>query len=199
MRTTSWGTAVCSSSHSTGRPKRCTASTAFVLGVTASATPRDVEVEGVRVDVDEDGAGAAQLDDVGRRRERVGGNDHLVAGADSERQHRQVQRSRARGDDDRVRGAAGLGEPLLELGHLRAHRQHPGRDDLGERGDLGLTDVRRGEADAVAHDVAHVPTGRCSRYQSIVRSSPSSSSTAASNPSSSRALPMFGIRSSTST
>ena len=82
---------------------------------------------------------------------------------------------------------------------LRAHRQHPGRDDLGERGDLGLADVGRGEADAVGHDVAHDPTGRCSRYQSIVRSSPSSSSTAASNPSSSRALPMFGIRSSTST
>ena len=88
---------------------------------------------------------------------------------------------------------------LLELGDLRAHRQHPGRDDFGERGDLGLADVGRGEADAVGHDVAHDPTGRCSRYQSIVRSSPSSSSTAASNPSSSRALPMFGIRSSTST
>ena len=35
---TSWGTAVWSSSHSTGRPKRCTASTAFVRGVTAAAT-----------------------------------------------------------------------------------------------------------------------------------------------------------------
>ena len=56
----------------------------------------DVDVERVRIDVDEDGAGAAQLDDVRRRRERVGGNDHLVARADPERQHRQVQGCRAR-------------------------------------------------------------------------------------------------------
>ena len=159
----------------------------------------DVDVERVGIDIDEDGAGSAELDDVRRRRERVGGNDHLVAGADAERQHRQVQRRRAGRDDDRVRGAAGLREPLLELGDLRAHRQHPGRDDLGERGDLGLADVGRRESDAVGHDVAHVPTGRCSRNQAIVRSRPSSSSTCASKPSSSRALPMFGIRSSTST
>ena len=88
------------------------------------------------------------------------------------------------------------GERLLELADLRAHRQHPGRDDLGEGGDLGLADVGPREADRVA---AHEPTGRFSRYQSIVRSSPSSSSTVASKPSSSRALPMFGMRSSTST
>ena len=115
---------------------------------------------------------AAELDDVRRRRERVGGDDHLVAGADPERHHREVQRGRAGRDDDRVGGAAGRREALLELRHLRAHRQHPRRDDLGERGDLGLADVRAGEADRLGHDVAHDPAGRCSRYQSIVRSSP---------------------------
>jgi hypothetical protein len=29
----------------------------------------------------------------------------------------------------------------LELGHLRAHREHPARQDLGDLGELRLADV----------------------------------------------------------
>jgi len=42
------------------------------------------------VDVDEHGSSAAQLDGVRGGRERVGGNDHLVAGADLEGEQREV-------------------------------------------------------------------------------------------------------------
>ena len=45
---------------------------------------RDVDVERIRVDVDQNGLGAAQLDDVRRRGERVGGDDDLVPRPDLE-------------------------------------------------------------------------------------------------------------------
>ena len=61
-----------------------------------------------------------------------------------------------------------------------------------ERGKLGLTHVRPREPDRVAH------LAPFSRYHAIVRSSPSSSSIAASNPSSVCAFATFGMRSSTS-
>ena len=125
---TSWGTAVWSSSHSTGRPKRCTASTAFVRGGDGRGHLADVEVERVGLDVDDHGAPATELDRVRRGRERVGRDDHLVAGTDVEGHHRQVERGSPRRDDDRVCRAAGAGERALELAHLRAHRQHPGGD-----------------------------------------------------------------------
>ncbi len=156
---------------------------------------REVEIERLGIDVDEDGPAAAELDGVRRRRKRVGGDDHLVAGADPEGHHREVQRGRAGRDGNCLGSAAGAGEGGLELRHLGSHRQHPRCDDLGERRQLRCADVRAGEADRLAH----VPLGRCSRYQPIVLSRPSSSSTIASNPSRSRALPMFGIRNSTST
>ena len=64
--------------------------------------PRRVEVHRLRVDVDEHRLQPRERDDVRRRREGVGGHEHLVAGLQLEREHREVQRRRARRDRDRV-------------------------------------------------------------------------------------------------
>jgi len=79
---------------------------------------RKVEVERPRIHVAEHRLRAAELDGVGRRRKRVGGNDDLVAGPDPKREHGEMERGGAGGDGDRVRHAAGRGDELLELGHL---------------------------------------------------------------------------------
>ena len=100
--TTSCGTAVCSASHSTGRPKRCTAMTARVPRRDRGGDGSDVEVERVGVDVDEHRLRAAQLDGVRGRRERVGGDDHLVARADLEREQGEMERGGAGRDGRRV-------------------------------------------------------------------------------------------------
>ena len=144
---TSCGTAVCSSSQSTGRPKRCTASTARVRGVTAAGDELGPHVEGLRVDVDEHRARAGQLDGVRGRGERVRGDDHLVALADPEREHGEVQRRRAGRDRDRLRSADRARDRRLERLDLRPHRQLPAREHLGDRGELLLADVGAREPD----------------------------------------------------
>jgi hypothetical protein len=106
---------------------------------------RGVEVHRLGIDVDEHGLGPDERDHVRRRRERVGGNEHLVAGPDPEREHREVERSGTRGDDDRVLCAAGHGEPALELLHLRAHRQLPALEHLSDGLRLGGSDVGPGQ------------------------------------------------------
>ena len=105
---------------------------------------RRVEVERLRVDVDEHRRRARERDDVRGRGERVRGNDHLVAGPDPEREHGEVERRGARRDGDRVLDAARARELGLELGHLRAHRQLAGLEHLGDLGELLLADVRPG-------------------------------------------------------
>ncbi len=152
----------------------------------------DVEVERVRIDVHEHRLRAAQLDRVGRRGERVGGDDHLVAGADLEREQGEMERGGARRHGRCVRRPDGIRDRALELVDLRPHRELPGAHDLGDRSELGSPDVRLGEPDRVGHP------DEFSRYHAIVRSSPSSRSTFASKPRSSRAFSMFGMRSSTS-
>ena len=97
--------------------------------------------EGVRVDVHEHGAAAAQLDDVRGGRERVRGHDHLVAGPDPEREHREVERGCPGRDRDRVRRADRLGHRTLERGDLRPHGQLAALEHLGDRRELGLADV----------------------------------------------------------
>jgi len=67
--------------------------------------------ERVRVDVDQDRTRSTELDRIRRRRERVGGDDHLVARTDAERENREVQRSGAR--RDRGRCLAGEAAPLM--------------------------------------------------------------------------------------
>ena len=64
-----------------------------------------VQVEGGRVDVDEHRDGTALADDVGRGDEAVADGDHFVAGPDSGREQRQMQRGGA------VRDRAGVRVP----------------------------------------------------------------------------------------
>ncbi len=142
ISTTSGGTAFCNSSQSSGRPKRCTASTAFVRGVTASYDRGEVEVEGRRIDVDEHGRRPGEADDARGRRERVRGHQDLVSLADSERQDREVERSRAVRDRDGVLDPARLRNELLELLHLRPHRQRTRLEDLANGLQLGLAELR---------------------------------------------------------
>ena len=148
-------------------------------------------VHRLRVDVDEHRPGAHQRDDVRGRGEGVGRDDHLVARPDPERQHREVQCRRAGGDDDRVLDLTRGGERALELLDAGAHGQLAAPEDLLDRRQLLGAEIRPGETD-------HAGAGWRSRYHAIVRARPSSRSTFGSQPSSLRALSMFGIRISTS-
>ena len=152
---------------------------------------RRVEVHRLGVDVDEHRLRAGEGDDVRRRREGVGRNQHLVARTDPEGEHGEVERRGSRRDRDRVLGPARRGEPPLELVDLRSHGQLPALEHLGHGLCLRGPDVGPREPD-------QVNAGLRSRYQAIVRARPSSRSTFASNPSTSRAFSTFGIRSSTS-
>jgi len=102
---------------------------------------RRVEVHGLGIDVDEARAEARELDDVRGRRERVGRNEHLVTRLEAEREHREVQRRSPGRASERMRDLARGGELRLELGDLRAHREHAALEDLGDLGELLLTDV----------------------------------------------------------
>ena len=82
-----------------------------------------------------------ERDDVRGRRERVGRHEHLVPRLELEREHREVQRRRPRGDGERMLDLARGGDLRLELGHLRAHREHPALEHLGDLGELALADV----------------------------------------------------------
>ena len=123
-----------SSSIRAGRPNRCTARIAFVRGPTS--TLRRIDVHRLRVDVDEHRPQAGERDDVRRRRERVRGDEHLVARLQPEREHRDVQRRRARRDRERVLGLAGPRELVLELRDDRAHREHAALEHVADRVEL---------------------------------------------------------------
>ena len=140
--------------------------------------------------VDEHWARADPGDHVRCRRKRVRRDDHLVSWPDPEREHGEMQRCGPGRDGERMLDSAGLGEARLELGDLRAHRQLPALEHLRHRVQLCLAEVRPGEPHAIA--------GVRSLYQAIVRARPSSRSTFASKPSTSRAFSTFGMRSSTS-
>ena len=100
-----------------------------------------IHVHRLGIDVDEHRHEPGERHDVRGRRERVGGHEHLVAGIEVEGQHGDVQRRGARRDRDDVVDLAETGELALELGHLRAHREHPALEHLGHLGELGLADV----------------------------------------------------------
>ena len=80
---------------------------------------RRVDVHRHRVDVDEHRPQPGERDDVRRRREGVGGDEHLVARLEPEREHREMERGGSRRDRDRVPHLAGTRQLLLELGHER--------------------------------------------------------------------------------
>ena len=80
-----------------------------------------VDVEGARIDVGEDRAGAGERDRLGGGEEGEGGGEHRVAGADAERLQRKHQGVGAVGAGDRVLDAAVGRQRSLELLHLGAH------------------------------------------------------------------------------
>ena len=77
----------------------------------------------------------------------------------------------------------------LELGHLRAHREHAALEDLGHLGEL---------RSPMSGQPRRMTESSLPWYHAIVFSRPSSSSTCGSHPSTSRAFFTFGMRSSTS-
>ena len=105
---------------------------------------RQVEVEGGGVDVDEHRRRTGEPDDVRGRGEGVGGNDHLVAFPDPERQHGEVKRGGAVRDSDGVLDATGGGDELLQLVHLRPHRQRARLEHGAHLRQLLLPELREG-------------------------------------------------------
>ncbi len=166
--------------------------TARVLGVIAAATAAMSRLNVSGSMSTRTALRAAQLHCVRRRWEGVRGDDHLVVGSDLDREEGEVERGRPGRHRCRVRGADDLRHGGLELLDLRAHRELPGVHNLRDGSKLGLPDVRPREPNGLRH------LDGFSRYHAIVRSSPSSRSTLASKPSSSRAFSMFGTRTSTS-
>lgn len=84
-----------------------------------------VDVERVRLDIDQDRRRANMLDDVDRGAEGHRRGDDFVAGADVQRRQREVQPRRTRVQRERALRAEVGGEFLLELPRLR-----PGRDPV---------------------------------------------------------------------
>ena len=85
-----------------------------------------IDVQGVRLHVDQHGSSARVLDHVDGGGERHGRRDDLVPRADPERHERGVQRGRARAERQRPWPADVGGEGLLEALGLRPRRD-PGR------------------------------------------------------------------------
>ena len=115
----------------------------------------DVQVVRVEVDVDEHGLAAALRDDVRRRDPREAGDDHLVAGTDVERHHRDLQRRRARARCDRVLGAGVRSELLLELGDERALDDPAGLKRPLHGTELLLAEERLGDRDRHGREPIH--------------------------------------------
>jgi hypothetical protein len=81
--------------------------------------------------------------DVRRRGPRDRRRDHLVAGPDAQREEREMQRGRPRGDGEDMRGLQVLGEACLELGRARAGGEPARPERFGDRLDLLVPDGRR--------------------------------------------------------
>jgi len=82
-------------------------------------------------------------DDVSGRRERVRGNEHLVARLEPERKDCEVERRGPGGDDERVLDRARARDLVLELGDLRPHREDAALEHAGDLVELSLADVRQ--------------------------------------------------------
>ena len=116
------------------------------LGDGAAAQLR-IDVEVAVADVDEDRRRAGVDDDVRGRGPGDRGRDHLVAGADAERDEREVHRRRPGGD---ARGRArprSTRQRAARARGARPGRQPAGAQRLGDGGDLLLADRRRLEAE----------------------------------------------------
>ena len=101
-----------------------------------------VDVQRQRVHVHDDRRGAEVEDDLGRRGERVGRHDHLVAGPEADRFERKVHRGRRRVDGHGVLRADVLGELTLELLGARSGRDPAAPQRVHDLGDLVVFDAR---------------------------------------------------------
>src|SRR5690606_27714941 len=116
-----------------------------------------IEVEGLDVDVDEDGDRALLDDGVRRRGKAEPRDDDLVAGLHTQRDESQVQAGRRRADGGCMTRFGVLADRRFERRGLRSLRQVPRFDDLPDGFDLRVA----GEGDVESHE-------RTDRYQSMV-------------------------------
>lgn len=107
-----------------------------------------VDVQGHGVDVHDDRVCPQVANDLGRRRERPGRNDDLIAWSDSEPLEGEVQPCRCRVDrDSRDAAAEELGKLGLESGRTRTRRQPPRAHRSGGSRNLLLADVGERKGD----------------------------------------------------
>jgi hypothetical protein len=106
-----------------------------------------VDVEIVVAHVDEDGSCTGVHDHVRRRRPCDRRRDHLVAGADLERDEREVQRRSSRSKREHVLRFDVVRHSAFELGGARSARQPAGAERLRNGGDLLVADRRRLKAE----------------------------------------------------
>ncbi len=106
---------------------------AFVRGVSLRSTSAGIEVERHRVDVGEDRRRADPRDRLGRREEREGGADDLVAAPDPERVEDEHERVGAVRDADRLGHAEVLGGLALERRDVRPEDEPAVLEHVGER------------------------------------------------------------------
>jgi hypothetical protein len=109
------------------------------------------EVQGVGVDVHEDGRCTDVADGVGGGDEGEGRNDDLVVCTDIQSEQRQVQASGAGADSDGVRHGGEGGEGGFEVSEARAEAEVGAAQGRGDGFDLGLGDVGCGEWDVWGH------------------------------------------------
>ena len=103
------------------------------LGIERGCDALRGDQAGGRIDVDESGCGADQSHGLRGRDERVGGDEHLVAGAHLERAQRQHESLGPGGDADRVRSAAEPREVLLEPLDRVTEREGRAARDIANR------------------------------------------------------------------
>ena len=101
-----------------------------------------IDVERVVANVGEDGRRATVDDHVRRRGPGDRRRDHLVAGPDTERDERQVERRGARGDGEHVLCLEVVAHAGLELGRARSRRQPARPQRLRDGVDLRFGDRR---------------------------------------------------------
>ena len=94
-----------------------------------------IHVEGLGVDIDEDGDGADLGDGFGGGDEGVGHRDDRIPRADSGRHEGEAQGVGAGVDADAVFAVAKGGEFLFEAGHLGSADEHAGGHGFGDDGD----------------------------------------------------------------
>ena len=132
------------------RDERARARSREVVGV------REVDEPRPRVAVDEDRRRAAMLDDVCAGGERVGRDEHLVAGSDVEEHEGERHPGGARVQAAHERRLDVVRQQLLEPRDLRPARQPAGAQGVEDLLDLGRAEIRARDAEeAVGPARAH--------------------------------------------